>query len=237
MPTPDVSALTDVASKVITVSYGGKFFRASQRTYAQLLLLQSAVAMHKKGAYVYVIQPCYNTGVALSAGTHDFDATVDIKIVGFTWEDMQSFCRRRGWAAWWRHTGSWASPSAWHIHMTSVGAAAAGCQVGSLIPGQISDYYNHRSGLVGHVADPTWHPKDINATIFKYSDWLEANMQLSDAQIDKIATAVTAKILNTQVGPDDDQVTVRRAMYNAHASSGLVGKILAKLDPKPPAKS
>lgn len=226
MPTPDISALTEVPNRVISVNYGGRFFRCSQRTYAALLELQAAVARHKKGAFVVVIQGSYNTGVALSAGTHDFDATLDIKIVGFTWQEMQAFCRKMGWAAWWRHTGSWAAPSAFHIHMTLLGAQEAGCRVGVFIPGQVSDYYAHKSGLVGHVPDPTWHPANIKATVFDYAIYLEDNMPLSDKDIkriaDAVAPAVVSAVLNATVGPAEDPTKVRTALYRASNVPDLI---------------
>ena len=39
------------------------------------------------------------------------------------------------------------------------------------VPGQISDYYAHRSGLKGHAADTSWHPDDIDSTIFDFPAW------------------------------------------------------------------
>jgi hypothetical protein len=234
MPTPAISTLTDRASTVITVNFGGRFFRCSQNTYAALLDTQARLAKAHPKAWIRVIQGCYNTGVAASAGTHDYDACLDVQIVGLSWQDAQDFLRRCGWAAWWRHTGSWASPSQWHIHMALLGAPAAGCTVGTYVDGGVSrfghaiassqyaDYFAHRSGLAGHVSDPTWHPADIAGTIFKYAPWLEANMQLTAKQIDQIADAVVAKLLGATVGPKSDPTAVRTALYRASNVPDLI---------------
>jgi hypothetical protein len=117
MATPPISTLTERADRLITVTFGGRFFKCSQNTYAALLDTQARLAKAHPKAWIRVIQGCYNTGVAASAGTHDFDACLDVQIVGLSWQDAQDFLRKCGWAAWWRHTGSWASPSQWHIHM------------------------------------------------------------------------------------------------------------------------
>jgi hypothetical protein len=91
---------------------------------------------------------------------------------------------------------------------------------------QYADYFAHRSGLVGHVSDPTWHPADIAGTIFKYAQWLEANMQLTAKQIDQIAQAaadkVVAQLLNATVGPASDPTPVRTALYRASNVPDLI---------------
>lgn len=236
MATPPISALTERADRLISVSFGGRFFKCSQNTYAALLDTQRRLAKAHPKAWIRVIQACYNTGVSASAGTHDYDAVLDVQIVGIPWDEAEKFLRKCGWAAWWRHTGSWASPSNWHIHMALLGAPAAGCTVGKYVDGgatlyghviyssQYADYYAHRTGLAGHLHDPTWHPADIPGTIFKYAPWLEANMQLTNRQINKIADAVVAKLLDkdTVVGPKDDQVPVRTALYRASNVPDLV---------------
>lgn len=252
MATPPISALTERANKVITVSFGGRSFRCTQNTYAALLDTQARLSKAHPKAWIRVIQGPYNTGVAASAGTHDRDACLDVQIVGLTWPEAQRFLRKCGWAAWWRHTGSWASPSNWHIHMALLGAPAAGCVVGYLVDGGVSmyghlvassqydDYLNHRSGLSGHVADPTWHPADIAGTIFKYARWLEANMQISKKQMNDIADLVVAKLLKAEVGPADDQVPVRTALYRASnvpdliraKTSSAVDRVVKKLNQK-----
>ena len=238
MSTPPISALTEQSNRLITVSFGGRFFKCSQNTYAALLQTQKRLVRKYPKAWIRVIQGSYNSTVAASAGTHDYDACLDVQIVGITWQQAESFLRSCGWAAWWRHTGSWASPSQWHVHMALLGAPEAGCTVGQYVDGgksltghvytssQYADYYAHRSGLAGHVPDPTWHPADIAGTIFKYATWLEANMQLTAKQIDQIAQAaadkVVSQLLSAQVGPDTDKTSVRTALYRASNVPDLI---------------
>lgn len=232
--TPPISQLTEDPTKVIQVSFGGRFFRCSQRTYAHLLKTQAALSRRFPKAYIRVIQGSYNTGVALSAGTHDRDATLDVQVVGLSWQEAESFLRAQGWAAWWRHTGSWASQSMWHIHMTSLGAVEAGCVVGYLIDGgrslygrtvassQIADYYAHRDALVTHAPDPTWHPANIARTVFNYRTWLEANMQLTDKQLNDIADRVVAKLLATEVGPRNNRQKIRTIFARMANTNAIV---------------
>ena len=192
--------------KIVEVTFGGKTFRASQVTYANLLDTQRRLANQHPGAELLVIQPCFNTGVALSAGTHDKDAVLDVQIIGLGWAQAQRFLRECGWAAFWRHTGAWAARSRWHIHMISLAAYKAGCPVGEFIPGQVSDYYGHRDALVGHAPDRTWHPRNINRTVFDYDKWRADEMPYSDwPDKDKqelardVAAAVRDSVLNADM--------------------------------------
>lgn len=196
--------LTADPRRIIEVTFGGKTFRASQTTYANLLATQERLDRLHPGARILVIQPCFNTGVALSAGTHDKDAVLDVQIVGLTWEQSQRFLRESGWAAWWRHTGDWAARSAWHIHMVSLAAFKAGCPVGIFIPGQVDDYYRHALGLAGEHdsgSDPTWHPADIDSTVFNYRKWRDDMPYANWPDADKkaLVTDVAAAVLNADV--------------------------------------
>lgn len=163
-------------AEVITVTLGDKTFRAGRRTAAHLQWTIERLAKVHPGAHLHVMQPCYNTGVALSAGTHDKDGCLDVSIAGLSWPETQKFLRRCGWAAWWRHTGSWSSPSIWHVHMASLGCPGP---VGVFVPGQIDDYHRHAFGLAGqHTSgsDPSWFPPDIDATVFDYRAYWEAHL-------------------------------------------------------------
>src|ERR1700744_4270690 len=97
-------------------------FKASQATYGNLLDTQRALSEKHPGAVIEVMQSCYHTGYAPSAGTHDKDAVLDIRCPQLDWPDLQTFVRSQGWAGWWRHTGEWAAPGDWHVHMISLGA-------------------------------------------------------------------------------------------------------------------
>lgn len=157
--------MTD-AAEVITVTLAGRTFRATRRTAAHLEWTIERLAADHPDARLVLIQTCYNTGVEASAGTHDLDAVFDVWLEGVDWRDAQRWLREHGWAAWFRYPPTFG----YHIHMVSLGYPG---QVGIYVPGQVSDYYAGRSGLAGHVADPTWHPADIDSTIFDYDAWTE----------------------------------------------------------------
>lgn len=153
------------ANTVASRTIGGKTFRASQRTADHLNHTIKALAKKYPGTRLRVIQGCYSNG-PLSAGTHDGDAVLDVEIVGLNWWTAQRFLRELGWAAWYRHTGTWAAQSAWHIHMISLGYTTP---VGEFVPGQVDDYYRHALGLKGQHnsgSDKSWFPPDIAATIY-----------------------------------------------------------------------
>lgn len=161
---------------VTTHTLGGKTFRCSSWTAAHLQHTIDVLREKHPAAQLVVIQGCYNTTVAASAGTHSADGVLDVRIDGLPWLTAQAFLRSLGWAAWWRHQGAWAPEAAWHIHMGTippglpnrptaqqVGAAyvALGIQVGKYIDGgyttssphqvtassQIVDYFAHAFGL------------------------------------------------------------------------------------------
>jgi hypothetical protein len=166
---------SDAPCVVHHVTWNGSTFSAGSYLLAALFALQDWLDRRHPGLYVYVIQGAWNTGVELSAGTHDKDGVVDVAIVSRrtgrrVWLRGQRWLRINHFYAWWRHAGSWFSASLWHFHMIVVGITSAGCSVGYLIPGQISDAQQGRSGLVGHVLDPTWRPKRY--TPFPYARWV-----------------------------------------------------------------
>lgn len=178
------------AGTVKTRTIAGRTFRCSSRTAWHLRWTLWVLALRHPKARLRIIQTCYNTTIAASAGTHDYDAVFDVEILGMDWWQAQRFLRRRGWAAWFRHTGSWAPSSYWHIHMVSIppGLRAnptssevlaaygrLGIRVGVYVPGQVDDFYAHALGLKDqHRAgiDDSWYPDSINATVFRRRWWL-----------------------------------------------------------------
>jgi len=167
----------------------GRYFKCSKRTAAHLdwTKKQLAKKAQKDGKkyYLRIIQGSFNTGVSASAGTHDYDACLDVKIEGMTWAAAQRFLRSCGWAAWWRKPsqGPWSD----HIHMASLPKFMLQfvARVGVYVPGQIQAYYAKKSGLASGASDPTWHPKDIRDTIFQYQayiDMLTARERLQNLQ-------------------------------------------------------
>ncbi|GAB3867423.1 hypothetical protein GCM10028801_41390 [Nocardioides maradonensis] len=191
MPTSPGLKQTDL----ITVTRLGHTFRASRRTVAWLDWIIADFARIFPRARLVMLQPCYDTGVAASAGTHDKDAVFDFGFIGtlgrptltWRWLRFQRFFRNHCAAAWWRHTGTWASPSAYHVHgfplpadlkhfTTEVGIYVdGGASQGH--PGstssQLVDYMNAAEGLAGqHAArmDRTYRPRRIAA--FDYDRWV-----------------------------------------------------------------
>jgi hypothetical protein len=179
------------AGTVKTRTIAGTTFRCSNRTAWHLRWTIFVLRLRFPRARLVIYQPCYNTGVAASAGTHDYDAVFDVWIVGGVlgrnpWR-AQRFLRARGWAAWFRHTGAFAK--AWHIHMISIPTGLRanptasevlaayrrlGIRVGIYVPGQVDDYYAHAFGLKGlHRAgsDNSWFPNNINRRVFRRSWW------------------------------------------------------------------
>lgn len=168
-------------------------FRCSNRVYWHLRWTIWVLALRFPKARLVILQPCYQPGYEKSAGTHDFDAVFDVWIYGLDPWRAQRFLRRRGWAAWFRHTGSWAARSAWHFHMISIppglranpSVAAIleafrdlGIKVGEYVPGQIYDYFRHAFGLKGqHDSgdDDSWFPENINKTVFRRRWWFQRN--------------------------------------------------------------
>lgn len=185
------------ATDLIKVTRLGVTFTASRRTVAHLDKTIDAFNKQFPHARLHIIQPCYNKGVAASAGTHDFDAVFDFGWTGTLvqgqsieaqWARLQHFLRRLGWGCWWRHTGSWAVASEWHVHGFSlpVGLKRFATEVGEFIDGgasqgkpgegssQLVDYLDGSLGLAGeHTSgiDPSWRPYPIGSSVFRYWPW------------------------------------------------------------------
>jgi hypothetical protein len=153
----------------------GRKFKCTKRTAAHLdrtkYRLKKKAKRDNKNYYIRIIQGCYNTTVEASAGTHDFDACLDIEIVGMDWYEAQKFLRANGLAAFVRTP---AQGFSWHIHMISLPPYKTNfvSRVGIYVPGQINDYYDHKNGLSSHAPDNTWHPDNIRKTIFNYRLWI-----------------------------------------------------------------
>jgi hypothetical protein len=136
------------------------------------------------GVGIKIMQPAYHKGYKRSAGTHDYDACIDVQIPGVGWLKQQSFFRRHGWGGWYRKPPTFIH----HIHCFTLPPqegvdraddfAILGFTVGKYIDGgwslfgrkiassQLVSYYLKRTGLVGNAKDNTWYPPDIKATIF-----------------------------------------------------------------------
>lgn len=158
---------------------------------AHLKYTIARLAKEHPGARLQIIQGTFSDGV-YSAGTHDKDMVDDVRILGMPgktekdrWWAGQKFLRRCGWAAWFRHTGTWLKQSAWHFHIISIPPGLKGrpslaqvvaafknlgVQVGEYVPAQVVDYFRHTFGLKNQHnpdADKSWFPRNISSTIFK----------------------------------------------------------------------
>lgn len=165
---------------------GGHEIRGSFRTICAMDRINRLV-YRKFGVGLSIIQSCYNTTVAASAGTHDYDACFDVWIDGVDPWQAQRFLRRLGFGCWVRKPPLFG----WHIHGFVLpvrhGATISddfkerGFKVGIYVDGgystrgslvtssQLADYYNHAFGLSGqHTknSDRTWYPKNISGTVF-----------------------------------------------------------------------
>lgn len=202
----------ELANPAAVVTWGrttaGKVARMGARTAAHVDYTIYQLSKKHPGAVLHVIQSAYNTGVAASAGTHDKDGCIDVYIEGLDWLDAQAFLRSCGWAAWYRYPPLFG----YHIHMISLGCPGP---LGIFVPGQISDYYHHRNGLAGHAADDTWHPANIDNTIFDYAAWLKVkeildmnNVQRAHVQLEAAVKALSSALTELRKVPKKRAVVV-----------------------------
>lgn len=248
-------------AEVITITFGGRTFRAGRRTAAHLAWTQRELTKLSPGALIVVLQSCYHTGFEPSAGTHDGDGVLDVRIIGAAWSEprKQRFLRAHGWADWWRHTGSWANPDDWHHHMVSLGCPGP---VGVFVPGQVDDYYRHTFGLKGQHntdLDKSWFPGDVGAnppvgtpeqwaaaideTYFDFAQWereLEDDMgwetwtQKERDDAAKAIAAETAPLVVKQMLAafvDDGKTSVRAALRKAAGVPKLLRRLAGGLAP------
>lgn len=213
----------DRPAEVISTTLNGITFRAGRRTAAHLTWTDETLRSH--GTWLRLIQPCYNQSVAASAGTHDYDGCVDVEVEGMSWTAGQAQLRELGWAAWYRPN----TPGLWsaHIHMVSLGCPGP---VGEFVPGQVDDYYRHALGLKGqHDSgdDASWHPADIDSTVFDYPAWMEDQpMTPQDKQdiIDGVVKALTE-------GKPDGSTLSRDALLKQAQKASVEARDLLKSKP------
>ncbi len=234
LPGARTGGVPDPAEK-ITVTLGDKTFQAGRRTAAHLEWTIEKLAQRKPGAHLHIMQPCFHTGFDPSAGTHDGDGVLDIRIDGMKWPKAEMFMREAGWAAWWRHTGTWEPQEKWHIHAVSLGCPG---KVGDLIPGQVDDYHNKRDGLAGHRPDDSPRPDDIVATVFDYPRYLlikEDTMPYTDwpredrkALVKDVADAVLRAVVD-----HEENLTLAAASRRASRAPQLIDELMKTMDQEP----
>lgn len=185
---------------LIHVTRLGHTFKASRRTVAWLDHLIWQFSLVFPDARLIMIQSCYHDG-PLSAGTHDFDVCFDFwfagKFPGLTLRlkglRFSRFMRNRGasWG-WFRRTGTWRSPAAWHFHggPLPTGLKRFLTRVGLYVDGGASDGHpgSSSSQLYDYVemdalglrdqhernSDPDrkQKPKDLHSVVFNYDAWV-----------------------------------------------------------------
>lgn len=183
---------------------GGKQIKGSFRTICWLDRVND-LSKKRFGKEIEVIQAPYNTGVSASAGTHDFDACLDVNIPGVDWWTQQRFFRANGSAAWYRYPPKFGN----HIHLIVLPPREGqsinddfrviGIKVGKYVDGgwsvygsqvtssQLGDYYDHAFGLSEmHIpnSDKSWHPEDIASTIFDLPKYVKGRAP-KEAPVDK----------------------------------------------------
>lgn len=179
----------------------GKQIKGSFWTLCHLNRLNN-LSLKKFGVEIQIIQPDWNTGVAASAGTHDFDSTWDIWIPGVDPYKAQRFLRANGFGCWVRKPPLFG----WHIHgfslprfegqVRSDDFRVMGLKVGVYVDGgystrgglvtssQLADYVNEAFGLSGqHTpgSDNTWYPANKGATVFNLHAYVERRARLMAA--------------------------------------------------------
>ena len=158
----------------------GRTVRGSFRTICHVNRLNN-LAVKRFATGLVIIQPPFNTTVPASAGTHDFDACIDLHIPGVGFRAQQRFLRANGLGCWYRHPPLFGN----HIHgftlppreghVIADDFAVHGFKVGTFVPGQLTDYYNHAFGLSGQHepnSDRSWFPADIESTIFNLKRYI-----------------------------------------------------------------
>lgn len=179
----------------------GRVIYGTFRTLCHLNRLNN-LSVARFGVEIQVIQRDYNSTVAASKGTHDFDAVFDLWIPGVDPWRQQRFFRANGFWTWYRHPPLFGN----HQHGFSIPEAEGkvvsdnfreqGNKVGIYVDGgystvghlvtssQIADAYNGAFGLAGqHSAgsDKSWRPKSINATIFQLKPYVARRARLQAA--------------------------------------------------------
>lgn len=222
----------------------GKRFTGSMRTVCHWAWMTERLAHDHPKATLHMIQPCYNTGVPASAGTHDLDCATDSWIYGLSPLDGQRWLRRHGLDCWWRHTGPWAARDDWHYHgfPEPVGSGFA-TRVGIFLPGQLVDYHKHAFGLAGqHTpgSDHSWFPSDIHATAFRlgafirhmqeetmeYKDWSDKSKRQLAGDIADLIKKGNNDLLSTQLrvrnGSNTENINISVKAALARAANGVI---------------
>lgn len=182
------------ANAIVLWEHAGRRYSATFRNACHMELLNDE-AVRLYGQPLYVNQPCHNTGVAASAGTHDKWEVWDLTIPSVAWDTQNRFFRTRGFGGWVR-TPAQGFPYHYHGFTLPVREGEsvsddfkmAGVEVGQYVDGgyslygrlvtssQISDYYNKAFGLSGQHSsgsDKSWYPDNIGKTVFDLAAYVK----------------------------------------------------------------
>lgn len=213
----------------------GDFVRGSRATIAQLEFTDQR-CLDVFGQGFEVMQGAYNSDIAASAGTHDFDRCIDGFIPRVGWWDSQRFLRftclqfayyRQPWQGFREHIHMCAS----HTYET---------RVGEWVPGQIADYYNHAFGLSGlHTPGSDTSPFPDPIVRFNYEKWKDSQMALSEPDklwikgelakaADQGATLAVKRLLDEPIAlPSGEILTVGQVLRRQGQTNDAVASVRA----------
>lgn len=217
MTTPPLILLTGDPLDRITFTFGGMTSEATRRGFAHLWEFQRRVSIRVPNAFIRIIQPAYNTGVAISAGTHDKADVWDYEIVGWDdWYAESRLARSIGFADWVRNPKQNFS---WHHHTISRGLPDH--MYGDLVPGQLTDYNRHALGLRGaheFMSDPQCANGHTVEPLFNYQAW-KARYTMLDSNDKEWLKKVIA---------DESKDAVRAALADQAVIGGISNAVMAE---------
>lgn len=191
----------------IPTTFGPGFY-AGARTAFHIRWTISQAALHNWTCLVE--QGCYHQGYPPSAGTHDYDEVLDLKLVdsrGVMVPGPQQIHFFRFETYWW---GWWRTPDlGFPYHFHGVSSRPHHCHIGDFVPGQLVDWKNKALGLAGmHTpgSDHTAYPRTWKTRYFPYEKILEDDMPFTDwpkKDQDALAQAVTDRVLTAQMNLAD----------------------------------
>lgn len=158
-----------------------------------------------QGYRLQIMQGCYHVGYKPSAGTHDKDEVLDMRLVDahgaiVPGRTQSHFFRWNYWWGWWR-----TPEQGFPLHFHGISSRPRHCAIGDYVPGQLTDWKNKALGLAGQHTpgtDPMPYPPHHATRYFPYARIQEDSMPFTDwpkKDQDALAQAVTDRILTAQM--------------------------------------